>query len=93
MAHFLHLEDGTLYPLTPTGTFTIQRIRLNRPPLVAYRLRQRRQAEEGRLLTRYHELVGLLEQVQRQHLALLEEHRRLLAEQRRLLKVLLDEDE
>ena len=91
--HFLRLEDGLLYPLTPTGTFTIGRLRLNRPPLVAYRLRQQRQAEEQRLLIRYRELVELLEQLQRQHLAVLQEHRQLLEEQRRLLRALLDENE
>lgn len=91
--HFLRLEDGTLYPLTPTGAFTIRRLRLNRPPLVAYRLRQQRQAEEQRLLIRYRELVELLEQVQRQHLAVLQEHRQLLEEQRKLLRALLDENE
>ena len=29
--HFLQLDDGTLYPLTPTGSFTLKRLRLNRP--------------------------------------------------------------
>lgn len=38
--HFLQLEDGILHPLTATGQFTIKRLRLNRPPLVAYRLKQ-----------------------------------------------------
>ncbi len=69
--HFLRLEDGTLYPLTVTGEFTIRRLRLNRPPLVAYRRRQQAHAEERRLLARYRELITLLEQLQLQHLALL----------------------
>lgn len=38
--HFFRLDDGTLYPLTATGTFTLKRLRLNRPPLVATRLRK-----------------------------------------------------
>jgi hypothetical protein len=39
-AHMLTLANGTVYPLSPSGTFTIRRLRLNRPPLVAYRLRR-----------------------------------------------------
>ena len=61
--HFLRLDDGTLHPLTPTGAFTLRRLRLNRPPLVAYRSRKWQQAEEIRLLTRYRNLVQLLEQL------------------------------
>lgn len=30
--HFIELDDGKLYPLTSIGTFTINRLRLNRPP-------------------------------------------------------------
>jgi hypothetical protein len=87
--HFLELEDGTLHPLTPVGTFTLQRLRLNRSPLVAYRLRKQKQAEETRLLTRYRELVNLLEQLNQQTTVLLEEQRELLREQRELLRLLL----
>lgn len=91
--HFLRLEDGTLYSLTPTGTFTIQRLRLNRSPLVAYRQRQHTYAEEQRLLVRYRELLTLLEHLQAQHLALLQEHRQLLEEQRTLIRMLLNENQ
>lgn len=91
--HFLELADGTLYPLTPTGTFTLNRLRLNRPPLVAYRLRKRQSLEEERLLTRYRDLAALLEQLSQQQAALMEEHRALLAEQRRLLRLLLEQRE
>jgi hypothetical protein len=88
-AHLLTLADGTLYPITATAAFTIKRLRLNRPPLVAYRLRQQSRAEELRLLARYRDLVIVLEQLQRQHAALLEEQRALLQEQRALLMLLL----
>jgi hypothetical protein len=87
--HLLILADGTLYPITATGTFTIRRLRLNRPPLVAHRVRRQMQADEVRLLTRYREVVALLEQMHRQQAALLEEHRALLEEQRALLRGLL----
>jgi hypothetical protein len=79
--------------VTGAGAFTLQRLRLNRPPLVAYRLRRQTQDEELQLLTRYREVVGLLEQLQRQYAALLAEHRVLLDEQRTLLTLLLRGEE
>ena len=87
--HMLLLADGTLHPITATGAFTVRRLRLNRPPLAANRLRRQSQAEELRLLARYREIVTVLEQLQRQHAALLEEHRALLEEERALLRALL----
>jgi hypothetical protein len=72
------------------GAFTLQRLRLNRPPLVAYRLRRRQQAEETRLLTRYRDLIQLFEQLQTQLSVLMEEQRELLEKQRELLKLLLE---
>ena len=87
-AHLLTLADGTLYPLTKTGTLTLHRLRLNRPPLVACRRRRQAFAEESRLLAQYSEVVALLERLQSQHAALLEEHRDLLQNQRRLLRLL-----
>ena len=87
--HFLELDNGMLHPLTDTGAFTLKRLRLNRPPLVAYRLRKRQQAEEIRLLTRYREMVQLLEQLNTQLSVLMQEQRQLLEEQRELLRLLL----
>ena len=89
--HFLKLDDGTLYPLTPTGTFTLKRLRLNRSPLVAYRSSKRRRAEEIRLLTRYRDLVRLLNRLHTQMAELVEEQQELLEEQQILLRLLLDE--
>ena len=91
--HFLELDDGKLYPLTVTGAFTLKRLRLNRPPLVAYRLRKHQRAEEVRLLTRYRGLVQLLEQLNIRLSALMEEQRQLLEEQRELLRLLLSRRE
>ena len=87
--HFLELEDGRLHPLTAIGTFTIKRLRLNRPPLISYRLRKKQRAEELRLLTRYGELVDLLEGLNRQMSNLMEEQQALLREQRELLNLIL----
>jgi hypothetical protein len=84
----LPLADGKLYPITPTGEFTLRRLRLNRPPLVAYRLRRTSLLEELRLLTRYHEVLSSLEQLSQQQAALLEEQRALLEDQRTWLKLL-----
>ena len=91
--HFLELGNGTLYPLTVTGDFTLRRIRLNRPPLVAYRLRKWKQIEEIRVLTRYRDLVQLLEQLHTQLHILMEEQQELLEEQGELLRLLLKRKE
>jgi len=87
--HMLLLADGTMYPLTQTGAFTIRRVRLNRPPLIAYRLQQHARAETARLLEQFHDVVALLEHTQQQHAALLDEQRALLEAQRTLLTLLL----
>ena len=87
--HFLELDNGTLYPLTATGVFTLYRLRLNRPPLVTYRLRRHQETEVIRLLTRYREALRTMEQLLTHQSILVEEQRRLLEEQRTLLQLLL----
>ena len=87
--HFLELDNCTLHPLTVAGAFTLKRLRLNRSPLVAYRLRKRQHADQVRLLTRYREIVQLLEQLNTQLSILMEEQRQLFEEQRELLRLLL----
>jgi hypothetical protein len=89
--HLLLLANGTLYPITETGAFTLKRLRLNRPPLVAYRVRKQDEMAEYRLLTRYRDLVVILEQLHQQQVALLEEQQVLLEEQRRLVQLLLQQ--
>lgn len=58
--HFREGEDGLLSPLTETGIFHIERLQLNRPQLVAQRLRKKREAEAectyAALLRRFTEL-------------------------------------
>ncbi|NCC33474.1 MAG: hypothetical protein EOM24_15875 [Chloroflexia bacterium] len=88
--HMLSLADGTLYPISPCGTFTIRRLRLNRPPLVAYRLRAMRKREDVRLLAELRQLIQLQEQLQQQHAHLLREQQALLEQQRDLLTTLLN---
>jgi hypothetical protein len=65
---------------------------LNRPPLVAYRLRKQEREKELHLLARYQELVELLGQLQKHTTTLLLEQQELLEEQRRLLQLLLSRD-
>jgi len=89
--HFVELADGRLYATGPTGAFTLNHLRLNRPPLVAFRLRRRQSQEEQHLLTRLRDIGVLVEQLHRQQTAFLEEHRALLQEQLRVLKLLLDQ--
>jgi hypothetical protein len=89
--HLLLLANGTLYPITETGAFTLKRLRLNRPPLVAYRVRKQGEIAEYRLLTRYRDLVVIREQLHQQQVALLEEQQVLLEEQRRLVQLLLQQ--
>lgn len=89
-AHFLELDDGQVVAISPSGEFTIRRLRLNRAPLVAYRRRRRQRAEEIRLLERYRDLVQLLSQVNGQLSELVLEQQQLLQEQRDLLRILLE---
>ena len=69
---------------------TLERLRLNRPPLIAHRLRRRQERERIRLLTRYRELTVLLEQMLEQQADLMQEYQSLLQEQRELLRLLID---
>lgn len=87
--HFIEAEDGLLYPLTATGRLTIERLRLNRPPLVNNRRQRAQRANELILLQRYNELVLLLENVNNEMSLLMDEQRTLLKEQRDLLRLLL----
>jgi len=87
--HLVELEEGLLHSLTPTGVFTLQRLRLNRPPLVAYRSRKRQRAEEHRLLAQYGELVAVLGKLHQQLSGVITEQQKLLKEHKALLKQLL----
>lgn len=92
-AHIVDLSDGILAPLTASGAFTVRRLRLNRPALVAYRRRNREQSEAQRLIEQYQETVAVLEQLHQYQLHLLDEQRLLLDEQHALLRILLSRAE
>jgi hypothetical protein len=87
--HFLELDDGKLYPLTTIGAFTLRRLRLNRPQLIAHRLHRRQQAENATLLSRYRDLMQVYRQLLLQQAVLMEEQQKLLEQQRELLELLL----
>ena len=92
-AHLWLLADGFLSPLTAIGAVTVERLRLNRPSLVAHRLRRRNQAAEMKSLAQYRKLLALLKNLKGEQAALLDEYRELLGDKRMLLRMLLQEDE
>ncbi len=87
--HFDELDDGHLFPLTETGSFTIMRLRLNRQPLVAYRLNRIKVSQYQQLLTNYRELTKSLDKLLKQQSQLIDEQQRLLKKQTQLLLFLL----
>jgi hypothetical protein len=87
--HFLELDDGNLIALTAIGAFTLRRLRLNRPPLIAYRLRKNKSDRYNRLLSQYRDLTKSLEKLLYQQAELIDEQQRLLKQQSRLLQILL----
>lgn len=86
--HFVELANGHLYATTAVGTLTLNRLRLNRPALIANRLQRRNRSEEQGLLTRLRDVLNLLEQLQKQHEVLLVHHHSLLQEQQHLIRLL-----
>ncbi len=89
--HFVELTDGNLLPLTDAAAFTIRRLRLNRVPLVNWRLNRRQREIEQQLLDRYQQLTATLEQLNGQLEALMQVQQALLREQNELLRYLLEE--
>lgn len=84
--HLSLLGDGRLHALTRSGDFTLQRLRLNRPALIAHRARMMGGVEQRRLLDRCRELIRLHEQLQQARAELLAEQQQLLEEQHSLLR-------
>jgi hypothetical protein len=87
--HFVEQEDGQLTALTPTGVFTIKRLRLNRSQLIAARQRRQQQLQVEKLLRRYQELTTLQSRINIQLTDLAIEQQVLLTEQREWLRILL----
>jgi len=89
LEHFVFQADGTVSAISAIGVFTIQRLQLNRPALVAYRRRKQSFDERDNLLRRYHELIALQNNVITQLTKQVEEQQGLLEEQQRLLNLLM----
>ncbi len=87
--HFLECDDGSLRSLTERGEFTLHRLRLNRPQLVAHRSSQRRGASRDLQLTILGSLSDVLEQLLQQQTMMTREQHRLLEELQQLLWFLL----
>ncbi len=87
--HFLHLNNGRLAPVTETGQQTILTLRLNRPLLMAHRVRKRRAERAAVLLRRNLEIVEHLIRVQKQKALSVEEQLYWAKKQRTILQELL----
>lgn len=87
--HFFESDDGMLLALTETGIFTIQLLRLNRPALIASRLRKRGSDLQSKAIEQLHSLVRVYEQLLEQQSDIVHEQHRLLDLQRKLILQLL----
>jgi hypothetical protein len=91
--HLVESTDGRLVALSAEGEFTIRRLRLNRVPLVEYRIQKRQRLEQTRLLQQYRDLISLLAQVNGHLADLVLEQQQLLQEQRDLLRIFLEQQD
>ncbi|MEZ4620249.1 MAG: HNH endonuclease [Caldilineaceae bacterium] len=89
--HFLQTNDGLLQPLSEIGTFSLQLLHLNRPPLVEYRQKRQQHQEDVQVLTQLQALVQIYEQLLEQQSQLITEQRALLDKQQTLLQRLIGE--
>ena len=71
---------------------TINLLRLNRLPLINYRLQKKVREEETQLLKQYQKFIGLLQLTNQELSVLVNNQQGLLEQQQQLLKLLLDED-
>lgn len=86
--HLLKLADGRLIGLTPTGIVTIKLLRLNRPELIAHRLKTLRARDDQRQLEQRRAVENSLAEIYHQQVMLAEEQRALLERQLELLHLL-----
>lgn len=91
--HFLRLRDGRLSALTEVGNQTIQTLRLNRPLLVANRLRRIQIERTAFLLRRNREIIEHLTLIQKQKALSIGEQLYWAQRQRAILRELLELEE
>lgn len=87
--HFLLAPDGLIFALSEIGDFTITRLKLNRPPLVAHRRKINQQITDHEFFERTQDANKLLAQTNEQLRRVVEEQQKMLEEQQRLLKTIL----
>ncbi len=87
--HIYQLDDGTWHALTTIGTFTLRRLQLNRPALVAWRQNKHQESEQANLLIRYRELTELLEGLLVQQASMIAEQQAVVQQQQELLRQLI----
>lgn len=86
--HFILLADGRLKALTKEGEFTVRLLKLNRSPLIALRLKKRKELEVKQLLNQLLEISTVLKQTNEQVDNLSQSQRTLLDEQLLILRTL-----
>ena len=89
--HSFMLQTGILTPLTGKGKSTIELLRLNRSPLISYRLKKKERMEERRLLEQYQNLTNLFHQANQELSSIVKNQQELLELQQQLLRFLLDD--
>jgi hypothetical protein len=81
-SHLLLLANGKLHPITATGEFTLHRLRLNRPQLIAYRRGRLFEEELAEVLDQHRTLLDSIKTLHDQYKEGIEENKQLLREQR-----------
>jgi hypothetical protein len=71
--HLREYPDGTVMGLTPTGVFHVQKMRLNRPQLIARRLARQREIDRDERLARLEARGDVLHETQNDHQTYIEE--------------------
>ncbi len=89
-AHFVERPDGTLEPRSSTGAFTLRKLRLNRPQLVAHRYRRRGVEASVNRLGLLQGIAKVQGQLLAEQAALAEQQNELLQELRALLTEVLE---
>ncbi len=87
--HFSVAPDGIIYAVSEIAEFTIRRLKLNRPPLVAHRRKINQQISDRKFFERTQEANKLLAQTNEELQRVVEEQQKMLEEQQRLLKTIL----
>ncbi len=88
--HFKELSSGILEALSPTGTFTMRQLRLNRPQLVANRKRRRQAAAAQAQIRIYQGIIAVLGQLLTEQASAADQQTELFQVLRQLLEQLLD---